>query len=175
MLHFNVITFTQYIENGRTSSVIKFLNEIPEGFSRKGLTLHSFFGILKEEKKNSITQKITEKHKMPYVNIKTNTEIGNKAESIKAGLGKAIECFPGKTEQWLMMSLEGNVKMYFQGKDSPCVFADVFLFGTPSRSACEAFAETVTAELGEILDVAPDRIYIKFGGTENWSWNGRLF
>ena len=112
---------------------------------------------------------------MPYVNIKTNSEIGTKAEAIKSKLGKAIECFPGKTEQWLMISLEDHVKMYFQGKNSPCVFADVFLFGMPSRSACEAFAEEMTKALGEVLNVSPDRIYIKFGGTENWSWNGRLF
>ena len=112
---------------------------------------------------------------MPYVNIKTNVEINGKAETIKAKLGKAIECFPGKTEQWLMTSLEGNVTMYFQGKNSPCVFVDVFLFGTPARADCEAFAEEMTTALGEILDVSPARIYIKFGGTENWSWNGRLF
>lgn len=113
---------------------------------------------------------------MPYINTKTNLEITKEtAEKIKTRLGKAISLFPGKSESWLMTSMEGGVPMYFQGEDKPVVFADVQIFGTPGRTGCEAFAEEMTAAFCEILEVSPDCVYIKFSGAENWSWNGRLF
>lgn len=113
---------------------------------------------------------------MPYVNTKTNLSVpAETAEKIKERLGKAIALFPGKSESWLMTSLEGDVRMYFQGEEKPVVFADVCLFGTPERKACEAFAKEMTGAFADILNVSPDCIYIKFSGIENWSWNGRLF
>ncbi len=113
---------------------------------------------------------------MPYIHTKTNLKITEEtAEAIKRRLGNAISLFPGKSENWLMITLEGNQKMYFQGEEKPVVFAEVKLFGTPEKSACAAFAKEATGIFDELLGICPDCIYIRFSGTENWSWNGRLF
>ena len=56
---------------------------------------------------------------MPYINLKTTKTVApEKCEVIKAAFGKAIESFPGKTEAWLMVGIEDNVKLWFKGDAS---------------------------------------------------------
>lgn len=113
---------------------------------------------------------------MPYIDTKTNLPVEKQtADRLKTQMGKLIECFPGKSENWLMTAVEGNVMMTFRGEEEPAVFADVSVFGDLKKEDCALFAEKMTETYCEILGVRPDRVYIKFNGSKTWSWNGRMF
>lgn len=114
---------------------------------------------------------------MPYVDLTTTAAVSpDKAAALKAGFGKAIESFPGKTENWLMVRISGDEKLWFRGDDSAdSAMVDVHLFGTVSAGESDKMTAAVTELLGCELGIAPDRIYIKYSGYEYWGWNGRNF
>ena len=54
---------------------------------------------------------------MPCIQVKTNVSTSReKADAIKAALGQAIGYLPGKSEDWLMVSIEDGCHMYFGGR-----------------------------------------------------------
>lgn len=114
---------------------------------------------------------------MPYINLKTTKKVSSEqCENIKSAFGKAIECFPGKTEAWLMVGIEDGARLWFKGDNSSdSAVVDVELLGSVSKEGSAA----MTAQLCEIintqLDISPDRIYIKYKGYADWGWNGGNF
>ena len=72
---------------------------------------------------------------MPYISLKTNVSLDEKLEdTLKAALGKAITAIPGKTENWLMVELEGDRKLWLGGKKRPLAMIDVKIFGHADQS-----------------------------------------
>ena len=113
---------------------------------------------------------------MPFINTMTSVKISDeKANSIKAKLGKAIEAFPGKTENWLMIGFNDECKMYFKGSNEDCAYIEISIFGSVEPSAADKMTALVTDIINEELGVAPDRIYIKYEGATDWGWNGSNF
>lgn len=113
---------------------------------------------------------------MPFINTNTNIEITDeKREILKARLGDAIQNL-GKSENWLMLSFEDNCKMYFKGDSSqPMAFVDISVFGKSTDEGCLAMTKDVCAIFGEVLGIAPDMIYVKYSGTNQWGWNNMNF
>ncbi len=110
---------------------------------------------------------------MPYINVKTNAAVpAEKAQSIKSSLGQAITAIPGKSETWLMVGIEPEQMLWFQGSDAPAAIVDVTIYGSASASAYDAMTGKVTAILSGELGIAPNRIYVKYAETEYWGWNG---
>ena len=114
---------------------------------------------------------------MPYVKLTTTAKVDEtKAAALKAAFGKAIECFPGKSEAWLMVAIESEQKMWFRGDNSAdTAMVDVELLGNVDPAQSEAMTDRVCSILNEILGIAPDRIYVKYTGYRNWGWNGGNF
>ena len=55
---------------------------------------------------------------MPCIQIKTNVPVSPEtAETLKSSLGQAICCLPGKTEDWLMVTLDIEDASPLAGKD----------------------------------------------------------
>lgn len=115
--------------------------------------------------------------KMPFINTKTNINITDKKrEELKIKFGKVIEIIPGKSENWLMLGFEDNVKMYFKGDDSqPIAFVEVKIFGSSTTEAYESLTKEITKVLNDVLNILPENIYIKFEEVSNWGWNGSNF
>ncbi len=110
---------------------------------------------------------------MPFINIKTNTAVSaQKAETIKSALGQAITAIPGKSETWLMVGIEPDQMLWFQGSDAPAAIVDVTIYGSASASAYDAMTSKVTAILNGELGIAQNRIYVKYAETDHWGWNG---
>ncbi len=80
----------------------------------------------------------------------------------------------GKTEDWLMVRIDGNETMYFKGDDRPLVFADVSVFGHPTDDQCEKMTASICKIFNEELGVSPDRVYVKYSGTDQWGWNNMI-
>ena len=111
---------------------------------------------------------------MPYIKTTTNIKIDDiKLSNIKSKMGEAIKIM-GKTEDWLMLSFEDNIKMYFKGSNqNPMAFIEVKVLGSVNNS------NEMTSELSNIisneLGISPNNIYISYQGYSDWGYNGSNF
>ncbi len=114
---------------------------------------------------------------MPYIKLTTTAKVDDaKAAALKAAFGKAIENFPGKTEQWLMVAIEDGKKMWFRGDDSAdTAMVDVDLLGAVAAPASESMTDALCGILERELGISPARTYVKYTGYANWGWNGSNF
>ncbi len=114
---------------------------------------------------------------MPYINLKTTKSLSKEnCQNLKAAFGKAIECFPGKSEAYLMVGIEDNVKLWFRGDDSSdSAILDVELLGAVNSQASAKMTAEICNILSEELGISPDRVYVKYTGYSDWGWNGTNF
>ena len=113
---------------------------------------------------------------MPMILTRVNRPISPEAEKNMAqALGRAIRLL-GKTESWLMLDFEDNCRLYFKGESGAALaYVEVKLLGSASGDAYERMTAEVTRILGEYMDIAPDNVYVSYGETEHWGWNGANF
>ena len=113
---------------------------------------------------------------MPFIHIRTNRPVSPEAESAMARqLGRDIALL-GKSEAWLMLQFEENCRLYFKGdSQNPLAFVSVRLYGKADPDACARLTGNITRMLGDILSVPPDCVYVAYGETEHWGWNGSNF
>lgn len=114
---------------------------------------------------------------MPYISTKTNRPVGEKEqELLKQRMGKAIELLPGKSENWLMLSFEGNIPMAFQGNSrDPAAMIEVKIYGSAPAKAKNDLTAALTDIAEEVLGVPGDRTYVKYEECADWGWNGSNF
>ncbi len=116
---------------------------------------------------------------MPVIHTYSSTPIPADArESLKATYGNAIASVPGKSETWLMCLFDENVPTYHGGSDgAPAAYVtvDVFARETVPRAAWDAMTPIICDALKQQLGVDPARIYVKYGETANFGWNGMNF
>lgn len=113
---------------------------------------------------------------MPYINVKTNVNVSQeKSENIKKHLGLAITAVPNKSENWLMVGIEGNYDLYFKGTKEPAAMVQVSLYGKASSNALGVLTSNITGILTDILSISSDRIYVSYMMTDEWGWNGSNF
>lgn len=114
---------------------------------------------------------------MPFINSKVSVSLAPEKEiELKTRLGQAISLIPGKSESWLMTGFEDNYHLYFRGDNSqPTAFVEVKVFGQENPAAFEKLTAEITKIFGEVLEIAPDHIYIKYEAVSNWGWNGSNF
>ncbi len=113
---------------------------------------------------------------MPFINIKTNTPAsGEKQETIKTALGRAITVIPGKSESWLMVGIEADCSLWFKGSDQPAAMVDVSVYGSADPSAFNKLTGEICGILKEQLAIEPSRVYVKYSATADWGWNGSNF
>ena len=116
---------------------------------------------------------------MPVVHTYCSAPISPASrEVLKAAYGRAIEVVPGKSEAWLMCLFEDDAHIYFAGDDAePSAYVEVGVFArseVPS-SAWERFTEEVTPVICCELGVDASRLYIRYGWTPDFGWNGANF
>ena len=113
---------------------------------------------------------------MPFIRTTTNVSVSDSAaEKIRQQLGQAIRLIPGKSEQWLMLAMEGDKKMYFAGSDEPLAMAEVSPYGSASGDCYNKLTGKITEILSDVLSIPANRIYVRYAETEYWGWNGENF
>lgn len=115
---------------------------------------------------------------MPCIQIKTNVAVTKEAaQEVKSRLGQIISYLPGKSESWLMITLEDNCRMWFRGDDSkPLAMVEVKVFGSSiDGTASEKMTQDVCALFQEQLGVDPQDMYIRYIASSDWGWNGSNF
>ncbi|MBR1444928.1 MAG: hypothetical protein IJ583_15520 [Firmicutes bacterium] len=113
---------------------------------------------------------------MPFINSKTNVKVSEeKKEQLKAELGKAMEAI-GKGEAYLMVNIEDECSLYFGGDGkTPCAMLEVTILGQGSKEKFTKLTEMICESYNSILGIAKNKIYVRYGETEHWGWNGSNF
>ena len=114
---------------------------------------------------------------MPYIDIKTNISVTKeKTDILKAELADVLaSSFPGKTENWLMLTFTGDCNMYFAGNDSPCMMVDIAIFGKQSDASYDKMTSAVCDLMKKECSLAADRVYVKYTEYDRWGWNNMNF
>lgn len=113
---------------------------------------------------------------MPFIRVSANVTVSDgQAQQIQKMLGQAIPVLPGKSEQWLMVEVRSDAALWLAGSDEPAAIAEVSLYGAAPAQAYDTLTGRITDILDSTLDIAPDRVYVKYAETEHWGWNGSNF
>ncbi len=114
---------------------------------------------------------------MPYIETKTTKKVTQTEEkALFSALGKAIELLPGKTEEWLMLNVEGEKHMAFRGKtDKDMAFITVALVGKAGKENYEKLTVRICELCKEILGIDADHVYVKYEEIDYWGWNNMNF
>lgn len=114
---------------------------------------------------------------MPYIDTKTSAHVTpQQKQDLFKKMGKIIEDIPGKTEEWLMLNIEGGCSMCFRGDaDTPCAMVDVRIFGAADSQAYENMTKDICKIFDEVLHIPSDRVYICYKGYSEWGWNHKNF
>lgn len=114
---------------------------------------------------------------MPFIDVKLTKKLASEDEIVlKQELGKIIELFPGKSEGWLMCSIDSDKKIWFRGDNSQdCAFVEVKLFGSVNSESADNFTSALCEFFENYLEIDPSRVYVRFEGGTDWGWNGSNF
>ena len=114
---------------------------------------------------------------MPFINAKTNIVISRETQVLlKSKLADAMSSsFPGKTENWLMLTFTGDCNMYFAGNDSPCMMVDIAIFGKQSDTSYDKMTSAVCDLMNKECALPADRVYVKYTEYDRWGWNNMNF
>ena len=115
---------------------------------------------------------------MPCIQIKTNVQVSNEtAQTVKSQLGRIITHLPEKTEDWLMVTLEDQCRMWFRGESAkPLAIEEVKVFGNKiDREGSERMTQEVCALFQKELGVDPKDLYVRYLASPDWGWNNGNF
>lgn len=112
---------------------------------------------------------------MPYIDSKVSVKMSKEQEvEIKSRLGKAIELIPGKSEARLMLGFQDEYHLYFHGDDSEATaFIEVSVYGNENKPGFNSLTGAICDIYHEVLNISPQRIYIKYNAVTTWGNNGK--
>lgn len=113
---------------------------------------------------------------MPYIEARITEKLTDaQKDALKTKLGKAISIMH-KSESHLMVGLEDGFTLYFSGKAlDKGAFVSIDTFGEPASSDCDKMTGEVCKILKEDLDIPSNNVYVKYGYSNDWGWNGSNF
>ena len=114
---------------------------------------------------------------MPCIQTTTSVRVTDaQKQALRERFGKAIEVFPGKTERWLMTTLQDGAFVSMAGdSETPAAFVEVSLLGKSDRAHFERMTAEICAVLQDVLSLSPANVYVKYTEVQHWGWNGGNF
>ena len=111
---------------------------------------------------------------MPYIHFTTNqTLTPSQKEELKTQFGRAIELIPGKSEDYLMITLTDKQDMYFGGKgDKPLFMVEISIFGSASRADYAAETAAVCDIAQNVVGINTNDCYITYREVSEWGCGG---
>lgn len=114
---------------------------------------------------------------MPYLKLETNQQISpdSNQQHLKA-LSQGVAEMLGKSENYVMITLESAQPMFFAGNDQPTAFVELKSLGLPEEQTA-SFSSTLCQLIETQMGISKERIYIEFSGPARhmWGWNGKTF
>lgn len=112
---------------------------------------------------------------MPYIRISTNKPISAKqALELKAGLGRAVEQIPGKSESVLMVEFVGEQMMFYRGETGDFAFIDVRFSGSVDFDDKKRFTENVFLLTERVLGIKQGNANLTITNFSDWGTKGTL-
>ena len=114
---------------------------------------------------------------MPYLQINTNQSVNaEKSQQLMQNASKTVAEILGKSENYVMVSLQESVQMMFAGSNEPLAYLQLKSLGLPESSTTD-FSQALCGLLNKELGIAPERIYIEFTNPDRhmWGWNNKTF
>jgi len=114
---------------------------------------------------------------MPYLTIQTNHPVPEQARrQLLSKASALISKQLGKSENYVMVSLEPAMAMLFAGSDAPLAYLELKSIGLPEQQV-PALSEALCSLLEQEIDIPKERIYIEFSNVVRhlWGWNGSTF
>lgn len=115
---------------------------------------------------------------MPFINCMLNTPADTaQCDLLKARMADAMDTIAGKSESSLMIAVQPDVALYFQGRcDMPAAYISIRYIGAFSKDVKEELSHRMTLLLEEATRVSRDRVYISYTSVEreDWAWKGQL-
>lgn len=114
---------------------------------------------------------------MPYLLIRTNKPLGQEEKQNLLAKGSTLIANAlGKSERYVMTSLECDAPMLFGASDAPCAYLELKSIGLPSDNTA-ALSLSLCGLISEELGIPTDRIYIEFADAPRhmWGWNNSTF
>ena len=114
---------------------------------------------------------------MPYLKLQTNQSLSEEEET---GLCKIVsDCVAqtlGKSERYVMVSVESGVNMTFAASDEPCAFVELKSIGLATHQTTDLSA-SICDMLQTNIGVSAERTYIEFSDAEPpmWGWDRKTF
>lgn len=114
---------------------------------------------------------------MPFITVQTNLSLSPEQEqNLKAGLGKAIEYVPYKSEKSLMIAFQDNAKLWLQGDNQrPMAYIRIAVFGNRQHYGYAELSQAVTLLFKQILSISPENVYIQYEDIPAWTVAGQTF
>lgn len=111
---------------------------------------------------------------MPMVGVITNVSISHSARAeLARGLGEAIQLIPGKSEDKLMLKLEGESVFYFKGRDDlPAAYVWADVSGHADEADYRRFGEAVAALLKRVLAIERKNLFLTVREIPFWMAGG---
>lgn len=104
---------------------------------------------------------------MPYINLKTNVEISDKAKLLQV-LGELITILPGKTVARTMVSVEDKVALCFAGSDEPCAIIETIVNPESVLDGSKDYCMAVINAVQRELNLPEKRIYATVAKVDCW-------
>ena len=113
---------------------------------------------------------------MPFIQTQVSISVTKEQEEkLKERLGQAITVI-GKSETWLMIRLEDNCRLFFQGEKSEKIaFVEIKLYGKADRQSYEEMTKRVSDIFEEVLDIPNNKLYVTYQEYSHWGFNGSNF
>jgi phenylpyruvate tautomerase PptA (4-oxalocrotonate tautomerase family) len=111
---------------------------------------------------------------MPYIHLQTNKPLSAKQrEAIKSRMGAIIDIIPEKSEAVLMLNLEGDLNMFFSGKEKDCCYMAVKLHHKAPEQNKTQLVEKLFGIVAQELALRHEDIFITVEEHERLGANGR--
>lgn len=112
---------------------------------------------------------------MPYIRVASSQNWTEPQKlDLKAGLAAAVELIPGKTEAALMIELDDNREMYFQGDKRELAYVDAKFSGSIEDVYQQKFTVAVFKLLNDVCALKEDAVYLTISEFGSWGTRGEL-
>lgn len=115
---------------------------------------------------------------MPFVScMLTRPASEAQCDTLKVAITGAMDGIAGKGEQYLMVAVQPDVTLFFQGDIvNASAYLDVRYVGQFPRNVKERLAESLSDAVADIMSVAKNRVYVSFSAVaaDDWAHNGSL-
>ena len=114
---------------------------------------------------------------MPLLKIQTNAEMDEaQRTALMREASQGVASLLGKSENYVMVSLEAGRSMVFAGTADPLAYLELKSIALPQQRTAEISA-ALCQLIGGALQIPAERVYIEYADVARnmWGWNGATF